>query len=225
MQSDTIDRANLSDSAQAAIRLMIVSGELAAGERVNEVHVAQRLGVSRTPLREALNRLSAEGAVEARPRLGYFIKPLMLEEFEQIYDIRPILDPAALRLAGLRTREQIARLETLNTQLANAQEPMAAIAIDDAWHTVLLEGCPNRVLLELIGNMMGRTRRYEIALMRQSPHVVRASEDHELILRALRQGDLDGACAALKANLESGKAPIAAWLAARESAANSKAKK
>jgi DNA-binding GntR family transcriptional regulator len=81
---------------------MIVDGVLGAGEHVNEVHLAARLGASRTPLREALNRLVAEGALDARPRLGYFVKRLTLDEFDQLYDIRPLLDPEARVWAACR---------------------------------------------------------------------------------------------------------------------------
>jgi DNA-binding GntR family transcriptional regulator len=220
MSGAILERANLSDSAEAAIRLMIFGGDLAAGERINEVHLAERLGVSRTPLREALNRLTAEGAVEARPRLGYFVRPLTLEDFVQVYDIRPILDPAALRLAGLRSAEQIERLDKLNRKLSKTRDPMFAIALDDEWHFTLLEGCPNRVLIELIRSFIARTRRYELALMRDVSGVARASNDHEAILEALRARDLDAACAALKDNMQSGKAPIVAWLKEREAAAS-----
>src|SRR2546421_11300111 len=94
-------RDNISDSVAAELRRRIVDCRLPAGERINEVHLSQQLGVSRTPLREALARLAHEGALETIPRIGYFVRPLTREEFEQIYSIRPILDPEALRLAGL----------------------------------------------------------------------------------------------------------------------------
>lgn len=209
---------NLNDAVEDAIRAMIVDGALAAGERLNEVRLAESLGVSRTPLREALNRLIAEGAVEARPRLGYFVKPLTVEEFEQIYDIRPILDPAALRLAGLPTPEQARRLDTLNAKLERARGAAAAIAFDDAWHRELISPCANKVLLSLIDTMIRRTRRYELALMRETKNVTRAAGDHARIIEALRARDLERACAALADNLCAGKAPIVAWLKARDAA-------
>ena len=80
---------------------MILDGRLPAGERINEVRLAAQLGVSRTPLREALARLANEGALRDEPRRGYFVKPLTGEEVRAIYPIRAILDPAALRLAGI----------------------------------------------------------------------------------------------------------------------------
>lgn len=211
-----LQRENLSDAAAAAVRALIVDGGLAAGERLNEVRLAERLGVSRTPLREGLNRLVAEGAVESRPRLGYFVKPLTLAEFEQVYDIRPLLDPEALRLAGLPTPAQLERLDKLNRKLVRTREAAATIAVDDEWHLALLENCPNRVLVGLIEAMMLRTRRYELALMRDSKGVARAGDDHDRILAALRAHDLENACAALRVNMQSGKGAIVAWLKTRD---------
>lgn len=216
--SEPLSRANLSDAAEAAIRAMIVDGRLPADARLNEVHLAERLGVSRTPLREALNRLASEGALEARPRLGYFVKPLTLAEFDQLYDIRPILDPAALRLAGLPDAKKHARLAKLDRAFAEAATPEDAIARDDAWHMELIAACPNKVLIALIASFCQRTRRYELALMRERSNVARAREDHDHILQALRDGDLEAACQALEHNMRSGKAPIVAWLQERASA-------
>lgn len=211
-----LPRDNISDEVAAELRRRIVDGRLPAGERINEVHLSQELGVSRTPLREALHRLAAEGAVTSLPRVGFFVRPLTLEEFEQIYDIRPILDPAALRLAGIPPPERIARLSRMNRDFAAAPDPESAIALDDAWHLELLAGCPNRVLVELIENMILRTRRYELALMRETQNVERSSDDHERILAALRQGDLEAACKALEVNMRSGRTPLVEWLTARE---------
>ncbi len=214
MQS-TLDRANISAAAGETVRAMIVDGRLGGGERINEVHLAAQLGVSRTPLREALAGLVAEGALIAKPRLGYFVLPLTLEEFEQIYDIRPLLDPEALRLAGIPSAKQLDRLERLNDKLAAARDPETAIDVDDAWHAELLSGCPNKVLLDLIDAMIRRTRRYELALMRETSNVRVATEDHVRIQAALRAGDLGSACAALKQNMQSGREPIVAWLKQR----------
>jgi DNA-binding GntR family transcriptional regulator len=213
----TLARDNISDSVAAEVRRRIVDGRLPAGDRINEVHLSQELGVSRTPLREALGRLAAEGTLTNVPRFGYFVRALTLEEFEQIYDIRPLLDPEALRLAGVPARKRMERLEKLNRRLAAARSPEAAIELDDAWHRELLAECTNRVLVELIENIILRTRRYELALMRETSNVLRATEDHSRILAALSAGNLDGACAALRHNMQSGRAPIVSWLRARES--------
>jgi len=215
MMIDLIPRSNVSDTVAVAVRTMIIDGRLPENERINEVRLSEALGVSRTPLREALSRLATEGALTNVPSLGYFVRPLTLEECNQLYAIRPLLDPEALRLAGLPSKPRLEVLEQLNQAFADAGDPDQAIAFDNAWHLELIAGCPNAILLELIGNIINRTRRYEVALMRARPNVVRANQDHLRILSRLGAGDLDGACAALKHNMQSGVAPIAAWLQSR----------
>lgn len=209
-------RPNISDDLVRAVRAMIVDGRLAAGERVNEVHLAAALRVSRTPLREALSRLTAEGALTAVPRRGSFVTPLTPEDLEQLYDLRPILDPEALRWAGIPPEGNLDELEALNQKIQAATDPEQVIALDNDWHLQLLSACPNRVLVGFIEQLMQRTRRYELALMRERPNVERATAHHEHILAALRRGDLTTACAELKANLQSGREPILAWLRERE---------
>jgi DNA-binding GntR family transcriptional regulator len=210
-------RDNISDAVVIELRNMIVDGRLPPGERINEVHLSQQLGVSRTPLREALARLAHEGALKSVPRIGYFVQPLTLEEFEQIYAIRPLLDPEALRLAGLPTRERMERLRKINEQIESESDADTIIGLDDDWHLELIKDCPNRVLLDLIKQFIRRTRRYEIALMRERKNVLVAGANHKSIMAALRRRDLEAACAALRTNLQTGYEPIASWLRAHES--------
>jgi len=210
-----LDRASLSEAAADSLREMILDGRLAPGERINEVKLSAALGVSRTPLREGLRLLAAEGALDASAHHGFFVRRLTVEEFEQLYDIRPILDPVALRLAGLPAPAQVERLERLNRTLAKARGS-EAVDLDDQWHMELLAHGPNRVLIDLIISMARRTRRYELALMREQKNVAQTSADHSRILAALKARDLNAACQALDENMKSGKAPIIAWLKSRE---------
>jgi DNA-binding GntR family transcriptional regulator len=221
MQDRTLltGRPNLSDALVVAIRDWIVDGQLPAGERLNEVRLAVSLGVSRTPLREALGRLVAEGALTSVPRLGFFVRPLTLDEFQQVYAIRPLLDPEALRLAGLPSAERIERLDALNRAIGEAQEPAKVIALDDAWHLELIAACPNRMLVELIEQLMRRTARYEIALMRECGHVPVSVAEHEEITSALRSGDLTVACDGLRRNVHSGFDVVSTWLRTRDAKA------
>jgi DNA-binding GntR family transcriptional regulator len=210
-------RDNLSDSVVLELRGLIVDGQLAAGARINEVHLSRQLAISRTPLREALARLAQEGALRSVARIGYFVRPLTVEEFEQLYDIRPILDPEALRLAGLPSRERMQHLQDLNDAIGRAHDSDAIINLDDEFHMELIAACPNQVLIDLIRQIMQRTRRYEMALMRESRNVAVATANHKEIMTALRKRDLRAACAALRNNLRTGREPILAWLKARQS--------
>ena len=210
------DRPNLSEELAASVRDMIIDGGLPAGERVNEVHLAARLGVSRTPLREALSRLVSEGAVTIVPRLGFFVCPLTAEEVENIYPMRAILDPAALRLAGIPPRAKMQRLRALTRRFAAVTNPVEVVRLDDLWHLALVEDCPIPVLLGLIQQFMWRTRRYELGLMRARVEVASATACLDRIVDALEAGDLDEACRELEGNMARGKIPILAWLAARD---------
>ena len=214
--SRTLDRHNISEELANTIRQMILDGDIAAGSRINEVHLARELGVSRTPLREAIARLVREETLVTVPRVGAFVKPLTIEEFEQVYSIRTLLDPEALRLAGIPSKSQIERLERLNARIQESKDPDKIVELDDEWHLLLIDGCPNKVLLGLIQDFMRRTRRYELALMRERQQVEVATDTHAEIIAALRRADLKTAAKILKRNLQTGREPIRRWLIERE---------
>jgi DNA-binding GntR family transcriptional regulator len=208
-------RLNLAEEIANVVREMIVDGRLPAGQRINEMHLAGQLGISRTPLREALSRLLAEGALSSVARRGFFVRPLSAEEVRSIYPIRALLDPAALRLTGSPAPERLARLREANRRLSVARQAAEAIRLDDLFHLELLEGCPNPVLIELIRQFMWRTRRYELGVMGKSASMSGAVAAHDRILDALEAGDLDLACLELEGNMMRGKQPVLDWLAAR----------
>lgn len=191
----------MSQALEDVIRARIVCGELPAGCRINEVQVAAALGVSRTPLREALTRLSGESFVEARPKHGFYVRPMSGQEASELYAIRVQLDPWALRLAGLPAPAVIDRLEAINVALAEANGATAAIDCDDEWHLLLLAHCPNRVLLSLIRQMMWRTRRYEHVYFSNQANRTTAVGEHARLIAMLRAQDLDAACRWLSANM------------------------
>ncbi|MFL6727902.1 MAG: GntR family transcriptional regulator [Sphingomicrobium sp.] len=216
MQSASFERPNISEELANSIRQMIVDGAIPGGSRINEVHLARDLGVSRTPLREAIVRLVREDTLVAVPRVGAFVKPLTVDEFDQIYSIRNLLDPEALRIAGMPSEQQLQRLERLNARIEAASDPDRIIDLDDQWHLLLVDHCPNKVLIDLIRDFMRRTRRYELALMRERQQVEVATDTHAKIVAALRRGDVSGAATILKDNMESGLEPIRRWLLERE---------
>jgi DNA-binding GntR family transcriptional regulator len=215
LEERAIDRPNVARVVADQLREAIVDGRIAAGSRINEVRLARTLEVSRTPLREALMHLCAEGTVKSVPRRGFFVRPLSLEEFEDIYVIRAILDPEALKLAGTPDRDRLERLEKLNRKLSKADSAARRIALDNAWHLELVSACRNQVLVDLIRHFMARTRRYEAALLRERSNAQITVAEHKRILAALRADDIDSACTALRQNMESGRQPIIDRLRAR----------
>ncbi|MEO0424654.1 MAG: GntR family transcriptional regulator [Pseudomonadota bacterium] len=206
-------RTNIADELETEVRGRIVDGQLPPGDRLNEVHLAEELHISRTPLREALTRLAGQGLIDVIPRRGFFVRPLTSREAREIYPIRPLLDPAALRAAGIPPRPVLRQLRALDAQLRQALPDVAAVVdADEAWHRALLAHCSNQHLLNLIEHHMTLTRRYELAWFRCHDAVPTASDEHEQVVRALEAGDLDAACDHLHRNLTTSLDPLCEWL-------------
>jgi len=209
-------RPNISNELANTLRDMIFDGKLQPGERLNEVHLAASLGVSRTPLREALSMLVAEEALDTIPRRGFFVRELTREEFEDIYPIRGLLDPEALRLSGMPDKEGFQRLGRINEKMRVEKNMKKRVTLDDQWHLELISNCQNEVLVGLIKLFMRRFRRYGLAFFRERQVLETANQEHIEIMKALRAGNMDEACKYLKQNLSSNKEPILQWLDERQ---------
>lgn len=124
------DRAGQSQRALMGVREIIVSGEIAAGTRLSEVALAERLGISRTPLRAALARLGQEGLVEAIPSGGYAVRVFSREDVIDAIELRGVLEGTALRLAAERgvAPGRLRELENLLGEIDIALMPNAIIA-------------------------------------------------------------------------------------------------
>lgn len=215
MQIDLV-RPNLSEQVADLVRDMILDGRLPPGERINELQLSADIGVSRTPLREALSRLVSEGALRDEPRRGFFVRPLTAEEVRNIYPIRAILDPAALRLAGVPTPKALAKLHKINRQLGACTDPWECVQLDDRFHLQLIVGCPNPVLIEIIRQFMWRTRRYELGLQRWRVGMPGGVASCDRLLDALERGKLDDACREVEGSMMRGQKPVLDWLAERD---------
>ena len=209
-------RPNISDELANMLRDMIFDGHLDSGQRINEVQLSAKLGVSRTPLREALSMLVAEEAIDSIPRRGFFVRDLTAQEFEEIYPIRGFLDPEALMLSGIPSKESFARLEGINEKMRATKNMKDRVTLDDQWHLELISSCQNQVLIDLIRLFMRRFRRYGLAFFREKKIIVIANREHIEIIRALKRGDMNRACKWLRRNLTSNKQPILEWLEERQ---------
>ena len=209
-------RPNLAESLMESISEMIFDGRLAAGTRINEVHLAQALGVSRTPLREALSGLVSEGALQSLPRHGFYVRTLSANEAKAIYPIRSYLDTEALRLSGIPNPSALKRLEEHRLALEEANDPYEAIRLDDAWHEELWSTCPNPVLIDIIRQFMRRTRRYELASMSDRFILKTSAESKREIESRLGAGNLTAACEQLRKSLQDGLIPVLKWLEERD---------
>ena len=179
------------------LRTEIFEGRLEPGTELIEVALAEQLGVSRGPLREAIGRLAAEGLVTVSPRRGAVVRSLSKEEFLELYQVREALERMAVQLAVPRlTDEQFAELAALNDAMEahaarNKVEPFFEANL--AFHARLLEASGNGKLRELYRQLLDQLGRYRLRSLTLRGNLQRSVSEHKAILRAARRGDAERA--------------------------------
>ncbi len=182
--------------AYARLREDIRSNRLPPGFQAPEPEIAMRLGMSRTPVREALIRLEADGLVELVPRRGARVLPIRADDMREIYDILTSLEPDAAAAVAARnpTPEQLAPVEVA---MADMEHALAAEDLDrwadadDRFHLSLLDLHGNRRLRGFIHALYDQAHRARIVTLRMRGTPVRSTEEHRQILAHLRAGDAE----------------------------------
>ena len=209
-----ITRRPLREQIYEELIQWIDSGAYAPAERLRDFALAEALGVSRTPVREALLRLEREGIIAADQGRGFKIRPFSAVEVREKYPIVWTLECLALRTSPPPGAEQVERLRALNQAMSDAQGgPARLLGHDTEWHAALLERCGNAALLEMIGALKTTLRRYELAYMRESVRVAASTEHHARILEAYSRGELEAAQEWLRRNWEQSLDELSRWLA------------
>jgi DNA-binding GntR family transcriptional regulator len=175
------------------LRAAIVRGELKPGHRIPQEDVAERIGVSIVPLREALRVLEGEGQVTYVPRRGYFVTELRIEDLAEIYDLRQALEERAARRALPRfDADAIARMEQAAracSEAAAAGRVAAELAANRQFHFALFEPAEAPHLQRLIRTLWDSTEAYRALYYNLPGERKQADEAHDRILRAVRAGD------------------------------------
>jgi len=180
-----------------------VSGKLPPGDRIYDKELAERLGVSRTPVREALQRLEDEGLVETLPGSMTRVTPLDARQVRDAFPVVAALHALGVRLAaGRLTPEEIAALREANARLRaamEAEETPAATAADDDFHGVFVVAADNRELRHALDRLMPKVRRLEY-IQFSSLAGRRSVEQHEAIIAACMAGNYDRAAVLVEEN-------------------------
>jgi DNA-binding GntR family transcriptional regulator len=191
---DAILRSPLGDQVYRQLLQRIDRNELPAGSKLRDSSIAAELGVSRTPVREALVRLAREGVLSAEVGRGFRLNPLDPSELREIGSILATLEPLALDQSAEPTPDQLARLGEVVARLEQTRGDIAAcVELDDQFHRVLLEGCSNRRLLRLLETLRRGVRRYLHHYLQRGGRVSLSTLQHTRIAEALRRGDRAGA--------------------------------
>ena len=186
------------------VRERIVEGELAPGTRIKESRLAEELGTSRTPLREALINLEQEGFVRSELAHGFSVEPLSGREMRETYPILWTLEVLALRSSGNAVYALLEKLSAINTALTNSMAAEERLRLDAQWHETLLSRCPNRRLNGMISNLRTAVRRYEHLFMSDAELVSESVSQHEQINEALRARNVERAAEILTENWRAG---------------------
>jgi DNA-binding GntR family transcriptional regulator len=190
-------RRRLVDDATQTLRDAILNGRLPAGARLRQMDLAGRLGISRTPIRDALGRLHQEGLIELLPRGGVRVVLLDLDEAVELYDLREVLDGLASRLAARHaSAETIARLEKALARMAQCVERQDAnqwFPAHVAFHDAIFRAAGHRRLLGLASLVRLSIRHFHPLLLKAEHRLRDAYGEHREILAAIRARDAEGA--------------------------------
>lgn len=201
----SVAKQSLVDTAYDRLKQEILLNRLPAGFQATEPELALRLGISRTPVREALIKLEANGLVELIPRRGARVLPLSIDDMREIYEILTALEPdAAAHLASTKpSRKQIAPLEKACTDMedALARDSLDDWAeADDRFHKTLLDLHGNRRLTDFVNSLIDQAHRARVLTLRLRDKPTRSTEDHREIIMHILDGDADKAREAFRAH-------------------------
>jgi DNA-binding GntR family transcriptional regulator len=201
---EALNRMFIRDDVYQSLREWIVSGNLKPGEKLRDKELAARLGVSRTPVREALCKLENEGLVETAANRWTKVAPINLKDAEQIYPIIQKLEELVLTLAFPRlSSEHIEAMQKANDDLkaaSNNQDPHAAMSADAVFHQTLIDLADNVELSSILAQLKLKYTRIEFAYFSNSDLLLASFEEHQLIITALKAKNFEAANQALNNN-------------------------
>jgi DNA-binding GntR family transcriptional regulator len=209
----TIVRKPLRDQAYTAILDRVFRGDLAPGTRVKDTTLASQLGVSRTPVREALLQLSREGVLDADMGRGFRVCRLDPGEMREVGAILRVLEVTALKSSPEIPPPRLNRLSEIDRELVGTRGDVDRVVdLEEEWHHTLLLECPNGRLKELVTNLWQVPRRYMRAYLRGTGRVSLSTQHHARVLEALRRNDRATAADRLGLYWERGIEELGSWM-------------
>ncbi|KVC48633.1 GntR family transcriptional regulator [Burkholderia diffusa] len=194
------------DAVAASLREMIINGELQAGERLVERDLAERFGISRIPMREAIQRLEREGLLDIFRNRGAVVRMLSASDVQEIYDMRTLLEGDAIYRSVKRLDDEtLARAELVHRLLGESNVPRRQGELNREFHALLYSCCGNERQLKAIAELRSQVERYErlqATLLADTPSF---QIEHEEILQACRDRNARGARAMTVAHLDSAR--------------------
>jgi DNA-binding GntR family transcriptional regulator len=195
--ASALDGRTLWERVHDHLRDEILGGRLIPGTELSEVALAESLGVSRGPVREALGRLASEGLVTIRPRRGAVVRALSGDEFIEAYQVREALETMAVRLAvpQLSTNHVVALESAIDEMSARgaADDVQGFFEANTAFHLVFFDAAGNRMLTDLYRQLRGQIDRHRLRSLELRGDLRRSIAEHKAILRAAKAGEVERA--------------------------------
>jgi DNA-binding GntR family transcriptional regulator len=191
-----------------SIRNAIVNGKLQPGTRIAEPELADKFGISRTPIREAFRQLESEGFISVVPRKGAIVASISPQDISNFYDLKMVLEGYAAHCAAkVLTPADIAKMETVNRQMEAAshkKDLRRILALHNEFHDIFLRACGNEKLHAIVQNMVMQFQRFRLILA--MPGRIEGSiRQHREIIEAFRKKDPDLAEELVRKNAQYGK--------------------
>lgn len=196
----------LRDVVFNTLRQAILKGELEPGERLMEIQLADRLGVSRTPIREAIRKLELEGLVLMIPRKGAEVAKISEKNLRDVLEVRRSLEELAIELACKRmTDEDMENLESAQAAFRQAIEtgdPMTIAETDEAYHDIIYNGTGNNKLMQILNNLREQMYRYRLEYIKDEDKRQNLLAEHSHILSAIKKRQVNDAKKAIREHID-----------------------
>lgn len=191
------ERKSLGEHVFESLKHSIIRGKISPGEWLVESHIAETLGISRTPVREAIHKLEREGLIERQPRGGFTVLGLDRDDIEETFGIRSVLEGYAARLAAVK--HEAKELKDLENKIDEFQKALdrkkmnLLPAINTEFHDLLYRLSKSPKLINMINALRDQIYRYREMILKERKFATTSNLDHKKMLKYIRNRDAEGA--------------------------------
>jgi DNA-binding GntR family transcriptional regulator len=198
------------------LREAIIKGKLRPGERLMEMQLADEMGVSRTPVREAIRKLELEGLVIMIPRRGAYVADLSIKDVAETFEIRSALEALAASLAAERiTPEEAEEMERILVRIGAAIEEddmQQLVALDEEYHNLLYKASRNDRLMQILNNLREQIQRFRVTTLAVPGRVRGALQEHRNIAEAISERNAELAHQLALEHIENAENALMDWM-------------
>ena len=188
------------------LKMQILTGTIIPGTRMMEVELAEEMGVSRTPIREAIRKLELEGLVLMIPRKGAIVAEITVQDLEDVLEVRMALEELAVKIACKRiTQEQLEEIKRRSAEFCKTlygDDVAACAQADMTFHDAIYEATGNRRLVQILNNLREQMYRYRMEYLKDRQSHSLLVKEHEEIVQGLTERDADRALRVTNSHIE-----------------------